>query len=152
MSKTSNFVGAVGLLALLASGLVGVQSAAAATPCVTIHRIYYNSPGTDTRSNASLNREWIQLHNRCSAARSLTSSKIKDAARHSYTFSSYVLGAGKYVTVHTGRGTNTSTNRYWGQSGYIWNNDRDTAYLYNRSGTRIDSCSYNNRKASSVAC
>ena len=115
-------------------------------------RIYYNSPGTDTGSNTSLDAEWIQLHNRCSTSRSLTNAKIKDAAGHSYTFGSYTLGGGKYVKVHTGKGTDTATHRYQGRSWYVWNNDKDTAYLYNASGTRLDSCSYNNRSASSVYC
>jgi hypothetical protein len=62
------------------------------------------------------------------------------------------LRAGKYVKVHTGKGTNTATDRYQGRSWYVWNNDKDTAYLYNASGTRLDTCSYNNRSASSVYC
>jgi len=118
---------------------------ASAAYCVGIHRIYYNSPGSDTGSNSSLNAEWIQLRNQCSTSRSLTAAKIKEAAGHTYTFGSYTLGGGKYVKVHTGKGTNTATDRYWGRSGYVWNNDKDTAYLYNRSGTRLGTCSYNNK-------
>jgi len=34
----------------------------------------------------------------------------------------------------------------------LWDWDKDTGYLYNASGTRLDSCSYNNRSASSVYC
>jgi len=37
----------------------------AAVSCVTIYRIYYNSPGTDDGSNGSLNGEWIRLYNTC---------------------------------------------------------------------------------------
>jgi Lamin Tail Domain len=140
---------------LLIAGIVvspSFQSPASAAYCIGIYRIYYNSPGTDTGSNTSLDAEWIQLHNRCSTSRSLTNAKIKDAAGHSYTFGSYTLGGGKYVKVHTGKGTDTATHRYQGRSWYVWNNDKDTAYLYNASGTRLDSCSYNNRSASSVYC
>jgi hypothetical protein len=99
-----------------------------------------------------LNAEWIQLRNRCSTSRSLAYWKIKDVAGHTYTFGSYVLGGGKYVKVHTGKGTNTATDRYQGRSWYVWNNDKDTAYLYNRYGSLIDRCYYNNRSASSVYC
>jgi Lamin Tail Domain len=140
---------------LFTAGMMVFQSSsspASAGYCVGIYRVYYNSPGTDTGSNSSLNGEWIQLRNRCSTASSLTYAKIKDAAGHTYTFGSYALGGGKYVKVHTGKGTNTATDRYQGRSWYVWNNDKDTAYLYNRFGTRLDTCSYNNRYASSVYC
>ena len=143
------------VVSLLVAGIVvapSFQSPASAAYCVGIYRIYYNSPGTDTGSNTSLNAEWIQLHNRCSTARSLTNAKIKDAAGHTYTFGSYTLGGGKYVKVHTGKGTDITSHRYQGRSWYVWNNDKDTAYLYNASGTRLDSCSYNNRSVSSVYC
>src|SRR6266540_6441438 len=87
---------------LFAAGMIAAQSSAPASAayCVGIYRIYYNSPGSDTGSNSSLNGEWIQLHNRCSTSRSLTYAKIKDAAGHTYTFSSYALGGGRYVKVH----------------------------------------------------
>ena len=140
---------------VLAAGLVAIESqeASAASYCVQIFRIYYNSPGSDTGSNASLNGEFITLHNRCSTARSLNNWVIRDASRHTYNFGTYSLGGGKYVKVHTGKGTNTATDRYWGQGWYIWNNDKDTAYLRNGpSGTLIDTCSYNNPNASWIYC
>ena len=152
MSKLATSILAAGLLVAGVIVSPWSQSPASAASCVGIHRIYYNSPGTDTGSNASLNAEWIQLRNRCSTARSLTKWKVKDAAGHTYTFGTYSLGGGKYVKVHTGKGTNTAANRYQGRSWYVWNNDKDTAYVYSRSGTRIDTCSYNNRSASSVYC
>jgi hypothetical protein len=49
------------------------------------------------------------------------------------------------VYVHTGSGTNNATNRYWGKSGYIWNNGGDTATL--RAGAKtIDSCKWTSDK------
>jgi hypothetical protein len=45
------------------------------------------------------------------------------------------------VKIHTGRGTNTQTNRYWGRRAYVWNTG-DRATLKNRAGTVIDRCSY----------
>jgi hypothetical protein len=151
----NRFIRFILIASLLSTGLIvfsSSQSPASAAYCVGIHRIYYNSPGTDRGSNTSLNSEWIQLRNRCSTSRSLTNAKIKDAAGHTYTFGTYTLRGGKYVKVHTGKGTNTATDRYQGRSWYVWNNDKDTAYLYNASGTRLDTCSYNNRSASSVYC
>ena len=52
------------------------------------------------------------------------------------------------MKVRTGNGTETATNLHQGRSWYVWNNDKDTAYLRNAEGTLIDTCSYNNRSAS----
>lgn len=49
------------------------------------------------------------------------------------------------------RRTNTSTHRYWGASGPIWNNGGDTAYLRNAAGTLMDSCTYSGG-GSTAAC
>ena len=151
----SKIIRSILIASLLAAGILlspSSQSSASAAYCIGIYRIYYNSPGTDTGSNTSLNGEWVQLRNRCSTSRSLTSWRINDLAGHTYTFGSYTLGGGSYVKVRTGTGTNTATSRYQGRSWYVWNNDKDTAYLYNANGTLIDRCYYNNRSASSVYC
>lgn len=126
--------------------VVGIGLARTADPasagCVTIYRIYYDSPGSDTRTNKSLNSEWMQIKNGCAKTKALTGWKIKDAAGHTYTFPTFKLGAGKLVKVHTGRGTNTKTDLYWGSGAYIWNNDKDTARLINDKGSVVDKCSY----------
>jgi hypothetical protein len=143
------------IASLLATGIIlspSAHSSASAAYCVGIYRIYYNSPGTDTGSNTSLNAEWVQLHNRCSTSRSLTSWRVNDLAGHTYTFGSYTLAGGGYVKIRTGTGTDTATSRYQGRSWYVWNNDMDIAYLYSTTGVKIDTCYYNNRSASSLYC
>jgi len=115
----SKIIRSILIASLLAAGIIlspSSQSSASAAYCIGIYRIYYNSPGTDTGSNTSLNAEWIQLRNRCSTSRSLTSWTVKDLAGHTYTFGSYTLGGGSYVKVRTGTGTNTATSRYQGRS------------------------------------
>jgi Lamin Tail Domain len=137
------------------AGIVAIQpqQASAASYCLSIYRIYYNSPGTDTGSNTSLNAEFVQLHNRCSTARSMNNWVLRDNNAHTYNFGTYTIAGNHYVTVHTGKGTNTAANRYWGLSWYVWNNDKDTAYLRNGPlGTLIDYCAYNNPNASSILC
>ena len=44
--------------------------------------------------------------------------------------------------MHTGKGTNTSTHRYWQRGSYVWNNTGDEATLRNASRTTVDSCSW----------
>jgi len=44
-------------------------------------------------------------------------------------FPSFKLGAGKSVRLHTGQGTNSSTDLYWGKGWYVWNNTGDKAII-----------------------
>jgi hypothetical protein len=82
----------------------------------------------------------------------LTNWRIRDADGHRYVFVTFRLGAGKYVRIHTGRGTNTAADRYWGRTRYVWNNATDTASLRNRLGYLVDKCHYDNPGAGSVYC
>ena len=68
-----------------------------------------------------------------------------DTARQSRAclkFGSYTIKPYGYVTIHTGKGTGTQTDRYWNRSWYVWNNTGDTAILKNQNGAVIDQCSY----------
>jgi Lamin Tail Domain len=122
--------------------MLGSTAAQAATSPVVIHEIYYNSPGKDTGSNASLNAEWVQLHNNSGRPVTLTRWTLRDTAGHVFTFGTYRLLAHASVKIHTGKGSSTRANRYWGHSWYIWNNNGDRATLKNASGTVIVRCSY----------
>jgi hypothetical protein len=144
--------------AVLTAALVAAATAsltivpAQAAGSVHLTAIYYNSPGTDTRSNTSLNAERVVITNTTSAAVALTGWTLVDASNHRYTFGSFALGKGKSVTLHTGHGTNTATNRYWNSGNYIWNNDKDKATLKRANGAVQDTCSYNSTKYSSTPC
>lgn len=123
--------------------VVGADSQAqAAVYRMQIREIYYNSPGPDYGGNSSLNHEWVQLHNRSGSSISLSSWTLRDKAGHIFKFASYTIKPHGYVTIHTGKGTGTQTDRYWNHSWYIWNNTGDTAILENQHGAVIDRCSY----------
>lgn len=138
-------------LGLVAALTLVAAPAEASTPSTHFSYAYYNSPGSDTRSNTSLNAEYVRLHNSSSSNRSLTGWTIRDLSGHVYKFGTYTLRAGTSVTLHTGKGTNTSTNRYWGSGSYIWNNTGDKAILKNSSGVTIDTCSWGS-SGSSTTC
>ncbi|MQY05328.1 lamin tail domain-containing protein [Actinomadura macrotermitis] len=133
---------AAGVTAAAVAGIGAVAAPAQAASAVQIYRVYYDSPGPDTRSNASLNGEWVQLYNTGRTARQLKGYKLKDRTGYTYTFGSFVLGGKKTVKVRTGKGRNTSANRYWGRGSYVWNNTGDTAYLRYPNGRAADSCSW----------
>jgi endonuclease/exonuclease/phosphatase family metal-dependent hydrolase len=85
----------------------------------------------------SLADEWVKIKNTGSSSVSLTGWKIMDEGdKHTYTFPSFTLTAGATVTLHTVSGTNTATDLYWGKKN-VWNNDGDTARLYDSSGNFV---------------
>jgi hypothetical protein len=98
-----------------------VATPAQAAARMQIGEIWYNSPGSDRGGNASLNHEWVQLHN-------------------------------GYVKIHTGKGTNTQTDRYWGKSWYVWNNTGDTATLRDNRGRLLDRCTFKGKSQGYVFC
>ncbi|MEU0405553.1 lamin tail domain-containing protein [Streptomyces sp. NPDC020472] len=138
--------------AAAASGILLLPSQAQAAGSVHLYKIYYDSPGTDNRSNGSLNAEYVQIRNTTGAAVNLRGWTLTDAANHKYTFGNYTLGKGKIVTVRTGRGTNTAANVYQNRAAYVWNNDRDTAKLRRSNGTTVDTCSYNSTRVDYKWC
>ncbi|MET7757827.1 lamin tail domain-containing protein [Streptomyces sp. NPDC005389] len=138
--------------AAAASGILLLPTQAQAAGSVHLYKIYYDSPGTDRRSNTSLNAEYVQIRNTTGAAVNLRGWTLTDAANHKYTFGNFVLGKGKIVTVRTGRGTNSAANVYQNRGTYVWNNDRDTATLKKSNGARIDTCSYNSTRVDYKWC
>lgn len=130
--------------------LMPAQAEAASS--IQVYKIYYDSPGSDTGSNSSLNAEYIQLKNHSSSAIQLQGYKIKDSAGFTYTFPSYKISAGKTVKVHTGAGEKSSGHVYWGRTWYVWNNTSDKALVYKANGTLADSCAYNSSSADYKMC
>ena len=149
---------AAGLLTLTGP----VAAAAAAAPAaahrapspVVISEIFYNSPGSDHGSNASLNAEWVKLRNRTGHPVSLFRWTLRDTAHHVYHFGNYSLRAHGTVRIHTGSGRDTQRNLFQNRGWYVWNNDGDTAILRGPAGNNRDRCSYSDRseRFSAVDC
>ncbi|MFF0702799.1 lamin tail domain-containing protein, partial [Streptomyces tendae] len=76
-------------------------------PNVEISRVQYDSPGRDTRSNRSLNKEWVEITNNTRRAVNLDGWTLKDEDGHTYTFRHYRLDGRATVRVHTGQGRDT---------------------------------------------
>lgn len=130
------------VLAVSAAVTVGVASAAS-PPAVQFTRVQYDSPGSDNRSNASLNGEWFRLTNKTGKSVKIAGWTVKDVAGHTYKLTG-TLKAGKSLTVHTGRGTagKPDGHRYWGSKAYIWNNTGDTATLRTGKGGFVHKCTW----------
>jgi lamin tail-like protein len=115
---------------------------------VLFTKAQYNSPGTDTGSNANLNGEWVRLTNKTTRTINLKGWTVRDRSAHVYTFTTaYYLGARASVYLLTGKGTNgkpAASYRFWGRAGYIWDNTGDAAVLRSPANKNIDSCSWGN--------
>src|SRR6266576_3330080 len=115
-------LGPIASIALILPFAANAQAATAGQ--IQFRLIQYNTPGPDLPvTNAKLNKEFVTLKNTGTTSRNLTGWK---------------------VVIHTGKGTNTSTDRYWGRGYYVWNNTGDKAKLHNSRGTWKDSCSWGN--------
>ncbi len=89
-------------------------------------------------SDLNLKDEWVKVTNKGSSPVSMTGWKIEDeGSKHTYTFPAYTLDSGSTVTLYTEKGTDSATELYWQLDDPIWNNDGDTAYLYDNNGKLI---------------
>jgi hypothetical protein len=124
---------------------------AAAVPQIQFTYVVYDSPGTDTRTTASLNGEYVRITNN-GAANNLKNWTLKDATGHTFIFPDHPIAKGGRVWVHTGKGTNTSSNLYWGSGNYVWNNTGDTATLRSASGRLYDMCKWTKQSPGHTGC
>jgi competence protein ComEC len=100
-----------------------------------------DAPGTpDDASN--VNDEWVEIINNASNGESMQQWTVHDEGpNYTYAFKNgFLLPAGGHVKLHTGTGTDTATDLYWGRSQHVWNNTGvDNAYLVAPSGTVVTS-------------
>ena len=116
---------------------------------VVISYVNYNPPGNDLEGEG----EYVVIENIGISDVDMTGWQLRDAADHTYTFpNGFVLKAGAEVRVHTGSGTDTETDLYWGRRQAVWNNNGDTAYLYDAEGNLVDKCSWTGKEGGSVSC
>jgi len=120
--------------------------------CVVLGTVPFALGATTTSSNQvyvsslyvgaphqTVNQEYVKITNKGTTAISMKGWRITDkGAIHTYKFSSsYTLKAKSTVTLYTGKGKNTATKLFWGRAAFVWNNEGDTAYLYNAQGKLV---------------
>ena len=105
-----------------------------------ITALNYDAPGSD---RVNPNGEWVELTNEGDTPLDLSGYRLKDEGLHLYIFGAVTLAPGATVRVYSGRGEDTATALYWGLAGEdVWNNDGDTAYLWDANGLFVDCLSY----------
>jgi micrococcal nuclease len=102
---------------------------------VTVH---YDAPGDDS---LSLNEEYVDF--KVLAAGTLQGYSVEDQTGHRYRFPDRVLNKGDIVRLHSGEGSDTQTDLYWGASGAaIWNNDGDTVKVLDPQDRIVEKYDY----------
>jgi len=106
--------------------------ASSSTSSVYISALYVGAPGEEPY------QEYVKIKNNGAKSVNLKGWKIKDeGAKHTYTFSSYTLKSKASVTLRSGKGKNSGSTLYWNKYSFIWNNEGDTAHLYNAQGKLV---------------
>ncbi|WP_403488888.1 lamin tail domain-containing protein [Streptomyces caniferus] len=145
---------------MTAAALVaGALACSVATPAqaaeyhsaLKVRGVQYDAPGRDSNSCSSGNtdEEYLTIKNYSpSATINLKGYVVKDATGNRFTFTaSHYLQPGDYVRLRGGHGTDSDQRNvvYRDNCNFLWNNDRDTVYLYKPSGSRSDVHSYTQR-------
>jgi len=95
----------------------------------------------DDREN--LNDEYVVFENTGSETLDLSGWQVREGAGRTYTIPEGVtLGPGETVTLHTGSGSDSATDLYWGQDGPVWNNGGDTVTVTDSDGDTVLEVSY----------
>jgi endonuclease YncB( thermonuclease family) len=77
--------------------------------------------------DGDLNAEWIEFG--VVANGSLAGYAVEDDQGHRYEFPDEVFTMGQVFKLHSGPGTDSTTDLFWGSASPIWDNDQDCIYL-----------------------
>lgn len=142
--------------ALAAAAVTGSLTALSVVPAhaaeydsaLKVRGVQYDAPGRDSNSCASGNtdEEYLTVKNYSSSKTvNLKGYVVKDAAGTRFTFTAtHYLQPGDYVKLRGGYGSDSDAGNvvYRDSCNFLWNNDRDTIYLYKPSGSRADVHAY----------
>ncbi|MEU9442564.1 lamin tail domain-containing protein [Streptomyces sp. NPDC048304] len=141
------------LAAAVTAGTLAVVVAAPAqateySSALKIKGVQYDAPGRDSNSCSTGNTrdEYLTIKNYSRGTTvNLKGYVVKDAAGNRFTFpSTHYLEPGDYVKLRGGHGTDSDAKNvvYRQNCNFLWNNDKDTIYLYKPSGAHADTHAY----------
>ncbi|WP_329365640.1 lamin tail domain-containing protein [Streptomyces sp. NBC_01483] len=138
--------------ALSAAALVGAAALPAAAngsgprgPQVEISKVQYDAPGHGSRSNRSLNEEWVQITNSGRDSVNLDDWTLSNRQGRVYTFHHLRLNGHSSVRVHTGVGRDTYRDVYQDRRNFVWDDREDTATLRNDHRRVVDTITWDAR-------
>ena len=101
---------------------------------VSISDLYVGNPGEKP------NKEYVTITNTGKSALNMKGWKItNEGKKRTYVFPSYTLKSKSSVPVYTGKRRNTANSLFWGTNHEVWNDNGDTAYLYDARGNFVNS-------------
>lgn len=107
---------------------------------LVVAEIHEDAAGHD---GDNLNDEYVVLANRGDAPLDVSGWTVADEAGHEYAFpAGTTVDPGATVTVHTGSGTDSRTDVYWGAGSPVWNNDGDAVTVRTANGSLVTRRSY----------
>ncbi|WP_323677650.1 lamin tail domain-containing protein [Halorubellus sp. PRR65] len=113
----------------------GTTTMSGAGGALAVREVHADAEGAD---GENLNDEYVVLENTGSSTLDLSGWTIADEAGHTYTVpEGTTLASGDTLTVHTGSGSDTASDLYWGSGSPIWNNGDDTVIVRNSQGDVI---------------
>ncbi|MBT2411103.1 lamin tail domain-containing protein [Streptomyces sp. ISL-12] len=139
---TSAAVSALGL------AMAAPVQAAEYSSALKVKGIQYDAPGRDSNkcSGGNTKNEYLTIKNYSKKSKvNLKGYVVKDAAGNKFTFkNSHTLEPGDYVNLRGGKGTDSDAKNvvYRQNCNFMWNNDKDTIYLYKPGGSRADVHAY----------
>lgn len=89
-------------------------------------------------SDIDAKNEKVILINKCGKV-NISSWFMKDESSKTYVFKEMQF---EEITIYSHKGNNTHKQLFWNSKTNIWNNDRDTLYLFDKDGKIIHSKSY----------
>jgi micrococcal nuclease len=110
-------------------------------PASIVIEIHPDAAGDDS---LNLNDEWVRIINTGEEALDLEGWTVRDeSSSHRYHFHGLVLAPDASVTLRSGCGTDSGTERYWCVRGSaVWNNDGDTVLLLDPLGNIVARLEY----------
>ncbi|WP_405865085.1 MULTISPECIES: lamin tail domain-containing protein [unclassified Streptomyces] len=142
IAATATAAGTLAVLAAVPAHATEYSSA------LKIKGVQYDAPGRDSNSCTTGNtkNEYLTIKNYSSGTTvNLKGYVVKDKTGNKFTFTkNHYLQPGDYVKLRGGRGTDSDANNvvYRNNCNFIWNNDKDTIYLYKPSGAHADTHAY----------
>lgn len=119
---------------------IATDGGADTSSALAVKTVHADADGDESEN---LNDEYIVFENTGSTSLDISGWTIEDESSHSYTVpSETTIDAGETLTLHTGEGSDTDLDLYWGSGNAIWNNGGDTITVTSDNGEEVLSEEY----------
>ena len=94
-----------------------------------------------------LNEEVVTLQNPSEEPVDMSGWRLRNERWNEYRFpEGFILGAGEWVTIHTGCGEDTAQDLFWCSAMPVWNDEYGEAYLALPTGRVVSSHTYGSKE------